>query len=120
MNKSYWDYKNISQLLELYEFDIILNDDLTLSVRDLQGANLGDIESEKFKTFDEIIDRMEAYHYDYIVRSLEEIYDINEMYFDDWKDMYKWLKENEMDTNYNRNIPYWEIDMLGLICGGVE
>lgn len=117
MNKDYFDYKNISQLLDLYEFDIIVNDDLTLSVEDRQHGNLGNIESEKFETFDDIIDRMDSYHYDYIVRALEDIYDINESYFNDWKEMYNWLKENELDTNHNCDIPTWGIDMLGLISG---
>ena len=111
MNKTYWDYKNISELLDVYEFDIIVNDDLTLSVYDRQGGNLGDIESEKFNTFDDIIERMDAYHYDYIVRALEEIYYVNESDFDNWEDMYKYLKTQE---DYNCS---WDVDMLGLICG---
>lgn len=108
MNKMYWDYKNISELLELYEFEIIVNDDLTLSLIDLQGGNLGNIESEKFNNFDDIIERLEIYHYDYIVRSLEEEYNINESDFDTWEDMYNWFK--------NKNWHNWDIDILGLIC----
>ena len=95
MNKDYFDYKNISELLDVYELDIIVNDDLTLSVYDRQGGNLGDIESEKFNTFDDIIERMDIYHNDYIVRALEEINDVNESDFDNWEDMYKYLKTQE-------------------------
>ena len=112
MNKDYFDYKNISQLLDLYEFDIIVNDDLTLSVHDRQGGNLGGIESEKFNTFDDIIERMDAYHYDYIVRALEEIYDISESDFDNWHEMYNYLK---LQKDHNCS---WDVNMLGLICGG--
>ena len=111
MNKDYFDYKNISELLDVYELDIIVNDDLTLSVYDRQGGNLGDIESEKFNTFDDIIERMDIYHNDYIVRALEEINDVNESDFDNWEDMYKYLKTQE-DHNCS-----WDVDMLGLICG---
>lgn len=105
MNKDYWDYKNISELLDLYEFQLIVNDDLTLSLIDLQGANLGGIESETFRTFDEVSHRLEIYHYDYIVRALEETFDVKETDFENWREMYEVLKR--YDT--------WDINMLGLI-----
>ena len=111
MNKTYWDYKNISELLDVYKFDIIVNDDLTLSVYDRQGGNLGDIESEKFNTFDDIIERMDVYHYCYIVRALEEIYNISESDFDNWHEMYNYLK---LQDDHHCS---WDVDMLGLICG---
>lgn len=111
MNKNYWDYKNITELLGLYEFEIIVNDDFTLSLKDLQGGNLGNIESEKFNNFDDIIDRLDNYHYDYIVRALEEEYNISESDYNDWEHMYRYLKSNNKKS--------WDIDMLGLICGGV-
>lgn len=109
MNKKYWDYKNITELLNLYEFEIVVNNDLSLSLVDLQGGNLGNIESESFKDFDEIIERLDIYHYDYIVRALEEEFNISENDFNDWKDMYNHLK----------NKTSWDIDILGLIVGGV-
>lgn len=111
MNKTYWDYKNISELLDVYKFDIIVNDDLTLSVHDRQGGNLGNIESEKFNTFDDIIERMNVYHYYYIVRALEEIYNISESDFDNWHEMYNYLK---LQDDHHCS---WDVDMLGLICG---
>lgn len=114
MNREYWDYKNINELLDLYEFDIIVNEDLTLSVRDRQGANLGNIEEDKFNTFTEIIDRMEAYHYDYIVKSMEDVFGVYESDYEDWYDMYLHLKRRY----YDKDITKWDIDMLGLICTG--
>ena len=105
MNKDYWDYKNISELLDVYEFKLIVNDDLTLSLIDLQGANLGRIESETFKTFDDVIHRLEIYHYDYIVKDIEETFDVKETDFENWREMYDVLKR--YDT--------WDVNMLGLI-----
>lgn len=64
------------QLMDLYEFRVYKekNEDRQeiLKVQDLQGGNLGDIESEEFADYCEILERMEAYHNDYIVRAIDE------------------------------------------------
>lgn len=69
------------QLLDLYEFEIYIDkdeeDNKVFRLRDLQGANLGNIENEKFKDIASILTRMDAYHNDYIYRSLDED-DLNE------------------------------------------
>lgn len=110
-NKDYWDYKNILELLNIYGFELIVNDDFTLSLKDLEGANLGDIESDTFKDFDDVIDRLEIYHYDYIVRDLEEQFDIKEENFDNWKEIYRYLKKENKNS--------YDTDILGLIVGGI-
>lgn len=59
-------------LLDLYEFDLALDEENYWRVIDRQGGNLGGIEQEQFNTIADIVDRMDAYHNDYILRSLEE------------------------------------------------
>lgn len=59
-------------LLDLYEFDLALDEKNYWRVIDRQGGNLGGIEQEQFNTIADIVDRMDAYHNDYILRSLEE------------------------------------------------
>ncbi len=53
------------------EFQYFINEDNTLSLLDLQGANLADIESETFKIDENLatalIDRLENYIYDYYI-----------------------------------------------------
>lgn len=84
------------ELMELYEFRVYKatneNGDEILKVYDLQGGNLGDIESDEFNDCYDILERMECYHDDYIVRALEDCLD----YYGDniadewatWQDLY--------------------------------
>lgn len=60
------------------EFKLVKNDNGTFSLQDMQGANLGDIESEEFTSAKEILDRLEgSYIHDYFLgdEDLEEIED---------------------------------------------
>lgn len=59
-------------LLDLYEFDLALDEENYWRVIDRQGGNIGGIEQDQFNTIADIVDRMEIYHNDYILRSLEE------------------------------------------------
>jgi len=68
-----------NDLMDLYEFEVIHNDNGTLSVNDLQGACLGDVCDEIFKDEFEILERMEIYHLNYIVRVLED--DLNTFFY---------------------------------------
>jgi hypothetical protein len=83
-----------NDLMDAYQFEVIHNDDGTLSVYDLQHACLGDICDEIFKDEFEILERMEMYHEDYIIRLLEE--DFN-MYFDTYGEWLQFLKEQNND-----------------------
>ena len=62
--------------LDLIEFDLIKTKDEdgkdAYALVDRQGANLGDIESERFKNAWEIFERLEAYILDYLVTPIEE------------------------------------------------
>lgn len=77
-NRLYYS-KIFGEMLDLYEFRVFKakNEDgeEVLKLEDLQGANLGDIESEEFADYMQIVDRMSIYHNDYIVRDLEEYLD---------------------------------------------
>jgi len=86
-------------LMSLYEFEVIHNNDGTLSVYDLQHACLGDICDEIFKDEFEILERMEVYHLDYIINGLEETFD---NYFDTYGEWLQFLKEqNEEEYGYD-------------------
>lgn len=81
-------------LMDLYEFEVYTNEQEQLQVRDLQGACLGDICSETFKDEWEILDRMEIYHEDYIIRSLEEDFDL---YFETYGEWVQFLETQDKE-----------------------
>jgi hypothetical protein len=58
------------------EFDFKVNKDNTISLIDLQGANLANIEEEKFEISDklgmQIVDRLDTYIYDYHIAGIED------------------------------------------------
>jgi hypothetical protein len=83
-----------NDLMDAYQFEVIHNDDGTLSVYDLQHACLGDICDEIFKDEFEILERMDMYHDDYIIRLLEEDFNI---YFDTYGEWLQFLKEQNND-----------------------
>lgn len=63
-------------ILAIEEFGLIKYKDGTWGLFDGQGANLGGIESERFNTMSEILDRMEIYHIDYFEESIMEYFEI--------------------------------------------
>jgi hypothetical protein len=83
-----------NDLMDAYQFEVIHNDDGTLSVYDLQHACLGDICDEIFRDEFEILERMDMYHDDYIIRLLEEDFNI---YFDTYGEWLQFLKEQNND-----------------------
>jgi hypothetical protein len=94
-------------LMSLYEFEVIHNDDDTLSVYDLQHACLGDICDEVFKDEFEILERMEIYHEDYIIRAIEE--DLH-VCFDTYGEYLDYLKALDNKDEYG-----YDIAVLSLI-----
>lgn len=80
-------YYNLFQdMLDLYEFDLSVDEENNWRVVDRQGANLGGIEQDKFETLASIIERMEIYHNDYIIRDLEECFP--DIEYSNWNDLY--------------------------------
>ena len=64
------------KIMKQYELEISIVENAekeeVFKINDLQGGNLGNIESEEFKTLGDIIDRLDAYHNDYIYSAFEE------------------------------------------------
>jgi len=104
MNKEQKEF--FLEIMDLYEFEVYENDKGKLQVRDLQGACLGDICYEHFKDEFEIIDRMEIYHQDYILRVVEDEYDVHFSNYEGW---YNFLKK-ENPEHY-----LFELNLLSLI-----
>ena len=111
----------LTDFLNNFEFDYCLyNDDNQISVGliDLQGANLGDIENERYELSSDgisaIIDRLDVYYQDYIFtglsNSLKEEYGI-EIDENDWKGIYQKIKELNLD---------WDMNVLPYIFGDKE
>lgn len=72
--KSKTDYKYIDmflQMLNCYEFTLHYANNV-FYVEDLQRGNLGNIENDVFNTLQDVCERMEAYHLDYLYRAVEE------------------------------------------------
>lgn len=95
----------VMQLLDLYEFDInvedwIDNEDTwelykwkrVLTLTDMQCWNLGNIEWDQFLNLAEVIERMDVYHNDYIWESLADAW----LYFNNYDEVMK-LEDKEYD-----------------------
>lgn len=61
------------ELIELCDFRVIKEDNY-YRIEDLQGGNLGDIESEKFDDYIDILDRIGHYLYDIFISNGEAEY----------------------------------------------
>lgn len=77
------------ELLNVYEFsleiDVNSDSENIFKLKDIQGGNLGGIEQEEFLTLGDILERMDAYHNDYIYNSLQERESSNEKILkDEW------------------------------------
>lgn len=103
--------KLFNELMEFYEFEAYENENGKLQVNDLQGACLGDICSEQFKNEWEILDRMGIYHEDYIIRSLEDKYDMVLQNYTKWVEFLE--RENDKENEY-------DLTVLKLILKGGE
>ena len=67
---------SLSEFLSDLEFDYKINDNNTLSLIDLLGANLGNIEDEEFEISEylpmNLVDRLDTYIYDYHISGIED------------------------------------------------
>lgn len=89
-------------------------DNECFSLVDGQRADLGDIESEKFYSASEILDRMEIYEDDYIIKDLEECAQSEniELQYNMWSDLLKYrglMENNEGD-----------FDLIDMICNHAD
>ena len=111
-------YNLFEDMLDLYEFDLAVDNEGFWRVVDRQAGNLGGIEQEQFNTLADILDRMEAYHNDYIIEDLEKCFP--EIEYSNWEDLYKQLvglfKRNKEDLSEFE----FDIRVLEMILYGVE
>ena len=89
------------EFLAITEFRLLKHKDGTFSLEDLQCANLGDIEDDRFETASEVLDRMDVYIQDYLATGIEDALDEESIAIDcDWKEYGK----------YRDLIPDYEFD----------
>lgn len=115
-----WE-KLFDEFLDLTEFTLVKHkpndyeyDPAHWSLIDNQGGNLGDIESDRFTSASQILDRMDVYIEDYIATPLEEELIKNgvdeELYaFDEFLFCREMLPNNQ-----------WDFDVLDMICNHFE
>lgn len=109
-------YNLFEDMLDLYEFDLALDKENYWRVVDRQSANLGGIEQDKFETLASIVDRMEAYHNDYIIEDLEKCFP--EIEYSNWEDLYKELISLSNDEDLSEF--EFDIRVLEMILYGAE
>ena len=116
------DKDRVADILLNMDFELIVNEDGTLSLHDLQHANLGGIETETFENYAQVLSRMDMYVGDYFVTPLINCLD------EDYKKPFheRW---NERDNTWEELVKvardlgatYGEIDYLDdIIKGGLE
>lgn len=108
------------EFLDLTEFRLIRHQDDynkrsdeygRWSLVDCQGANLGDIESARFKNARDILEQMDIYIHDYIIEALEDCLD--EAGYDYYTGNYQGLIEYCRDKLSENQ---WDLDVLDMIC----
>lgn len=62
-------------MLNVMDFKLVKGDDF-YGLLDLQGANLGDIESERFTSASQLVERLDIYIADYFLTDLEEEFEV--------------------------------------------
>ena len=83
--------KLFDEFLNITEFLLLKHKDGTFSLEDLQRANLGDIEDDRFETASEVLDRMDTYIQDYLIVDIEVALDEESIEIDcDWKEYGKY------------------------------
>lgn len=79
--------KLFDEFLNITEFQLLKHKDGTFSLEDLQCANLGDIENDRFTSASEILDRMDIYIQDYLIEDIEDALDEKSIEIDcDWEE----------------------------------
>ena len=83
--------KLFDEFLNITEFLLLKHKDGTFSLEDLQRANFGNIEDDRFETASEVLDRMDVYIQDYLVVDIEDALDEESIAIDcDWKEYGKY------------------------------
>ena len=96
------------EFLNIAEFRLLKHKDGTFSLEDLQCANLGDIENDRFTSAAQILDRMDVYIQDYLIADIEDALDEKSIEIDcDWEEYGQYRKDL---PNYK-----FDFDLLDMI-----
>lgn len=113
-----WE-KLFDEFLDLTEFRLIKhkeNDDeydpWMWSIVDLQGENIGDIESDRFSDAQGILDRMDIYINDYFIQDIEDLLEEKGIEIT-WDDDYQDYIDNARVLLPEAS---WEFEVLDMIC----
>lgn len=110
--------KLFDEFLNVIEFKLIRHEtDLEdaekgWGVYDLQGANLADIEDDRFETADDIFNRMGHYIDDYFLRDITELLrdkNIEVTWNENYEDYIKYAKPHLPENTF-------DFDILDMIC----
>lgn len=123
--KNKWE-ELFEQYMDLVEFTLVKYKD-GWGICDRQGANLGDIEEDRFENATDIFDRMDAYIEDYFFRDLEEELDAYGVELEDeapWNAT-DWLRLRGDIEFYNEHKKYFddhafEFDVLDIIANHAD
>ena len=115
----------VNEILSLYEFEVYISEwsdnevesqynrgQKVFKVKDLQGGNLWNIENDEFKSFADIIDRMECYHNDYIYEDIDNGYSGNDDY--GVKIIASFLESKYVAEALEKITPYKHLDFLNI------
>lgn len=113
-----WE-KLFDEFLDLTEFTLVKHQN-DWSVIDNQEGNVGDIESDRFTSAGQILDRMDIYIEDYIIEPLEQAFFASgpahiefDVYGDYFADILK--HRNDLPDDYSG-----DFDILDMICNHSE
>ena len=107
-----WE-KLFDEFLDLTEFTLVKHQN-DWSLIDNQGANLGDIQSDRFKSAAQILERMDVYIHDYIIEDIEDLAEENDIDISDW-DGWGWDYLLSYSDKFPQDCQY-EFDLLEMIC----
>lgn len=108
--KNRWE-ELIDEFLNLIEFRLVKYPD-GWGLIDRQGANLGDIESDRFNDAVTLIDRLEVYVQDYIVSDIAE--DAECCDYGTWAELVVFARKNMAKEDLKRY--RFELNVLDMIC----
>ena len=99
----------LTDFLNEFDFDYVVYDSGYLGFIDLQGANLGDIESDRY-TNDRngvigMVDRLDIYYRDYIFEEMADDLDDNgvDVDYTSWRNIIATYKKNKDKCSYNHD-----------------
>lgn len=107
MNKNEYEIL-FDDFLDIIEFDLIKYKD-GWGVIDRQGANIGNIESERFEDACQLIDRLDSYIDDYLVTPIEDCLKLDKPCLF-WADLVTIAKHNGMRDSKH------DVLTLDMIC----